>query len=108
MGHVYLIAEVDDRGDEVFKIGITKNNPHLRVKTLQTGNPNKLSLLGSYQSDNFRKIENWLHRLYASCRTEAKNEWFRLSVSQVKDFKNECQEIDTTIEALKEFNPFYN
>jgi len=36
MGYVYLLLQVDAVGDETYKIGITKNDPELRVKQLQT------------------------------------------------------------------------
>jgi len=36
MGYVYLLLQVDAEGLETYKIGITKNDPELRVKQLQT------------------------------------------------------------------------
>ncbi len=36
MGYVYLILEGNSHGEELHKIGITKNDPQLRVKQLQT------------------------------------------------------------------------
>ncbi len=36
MGYVYLILEGNIHGEELYKIGITKNDPQLRVKQLQT------------------------------------------------------------------------
>ena len=50
MGYVYLLLQTDIDGHESHKIGITKNDPKLRVKQLQTGNPNKISLLRQYES----------------------------------------------------------
>jgi hypothetical protein len=60
MGYIYLILQTDSNYLESFKIGITKINQ--KGKQLQTGNPNKISLLKSYKSDNYLKIERWLHR----------------------------------------------
>ena len=36
MGYVYLLLQTDIDGHESHKIGITKNDPELRVKQLQT------------------------------------------------------------------------
>lgn len=36
IGYVYLLLQIDTDGHESHKIGITKNDPELRVKQLQT------------------------------------------------------------------------
>ena len=36
IGYVYLLLQIDTDGLESHKIGITKNDPELRVKQLQT------------------------------------------------------------------------
>ena len=83
MGWVYLLVEIDDIGVERYKIGITKNDPIKRVKQLQTGNANLISVLRSYQSDNYRRVEQWLHKKYSSLKTEASNEWRALQPEHV-------------------------
>ena len=67
MGYVYLLLQIDFDGNESYKIGITKNDPKKRVKQLQTGNPNKISLHRKYDSKNYLKVERWLHRKYQGC-----------------------------------------
>jgi hypothetical protein len=106
-GYVYLIVEGDEIGNEKFKIGITKNNPTDRLRKLKTGNSSQLEILKSYESENYKKIEKWLHRKYASRRTIAKNEFFSLTDDQVINFIKDCKEIDSIINLMKEQNPFY-
>lgn len=107
MGYVYLFLETDSAGLETYKIGITKNDPKKRIKQLQTGNPRKIDLLKSYSSENYLKVERWLHRKYF-VKTEAKNEWRSLSNEEVFSFIEDCKEADKNISFLLENNPFYN
>ena len=107
MGYVYLFLETDSAGLETYKIGITKNDPKKRIKQLQTGNPRKIDLLKSYTSENYLKVEKWLHRKYF-VKTEAKNEWRSLSNEEVFSFIEDCKEADKNISFLLENNPFYN
>jgi hypothetical protein len=106
MGYVYLLLQLDFEGNESYKIGITKNDPNKRVKQLQTGNPNKISLHRKYESKNYLKVERWLHRKYQG-KTEAKNEWRTLTDEQVFSFLNDCQEADDNIQFLLDNNSFF-
>lgn len=107
MGYVYLLLQTDIDGNESHKIGITKNDPNLRVKQLQTGNPNKISLLKQYESKNYLKVEQWLHRKHSGSKTEAKNEWRLLADEFVFSFIDDCKEADETIKFLLENNSLY-
>ena len=106
MGYVYLILEIDKHGDETYKIGITKNDPIKRQKTLQTGNPNKIEVLKFYESPNYLKVERWLHKRYAT-KTEADNEWRSLTNEQVISFLDDCKKADETISFLLKENHFF-
>lgn len=106
MGYVYLFLEVNINGDEAYKIGITKNEPTKRIKQLQTGNSSKLSLVKFYTSENYLKVERWLHRKY-QIKTQAENEWRSLTDEQVFSFLDDCQKADETISFLLKENPFY-
>jgi hypothetical protein len=108
MGYVYLLLQVDAEGSETYKIGITKNNPELRVKQLQTGNPNKISVLRVYESDNYLRVEQWMHRKHGASKTEAKNEWRNLTNDQIITFLDDCKNADETISVLKKTNHFFN
>jgi hypothetical protein len=106
MGYVYLLLQIDFDGNESYKIGITKNDPNKRVKQLQTGNPNKISLHRKYESKNYLKVERWLHRKYQG-KTEAKNEWRTLTDEQVFSFLDDCQAADDNIQFLLDNNSFF-
>lgn len=107
MGYVYLLLEVDKHGNERHKIGFSKNHPEKRVKQLQTGNSNVITLLNLYETSNYQKLEKWLHGIFSNQKTEANNEWFTLSNHQVTHFIDECIKADKTISFMKENNPFY-
>ena len=106
MGYVYLLLQLDFEGNESYKIGITKNDPNKRVKQLQTGNPNKISLHRKYESKNYLKVERWLHRKYQG-KTEAKNEWRTLTDEQVFSFLDDCKTADDNIQFLLDNNSFF-
>jgi len=107
MGFVYLLLSVNDYGEEVYKIGVTKRNVDTRIRELQTGNPNKISVLRVYESDNYLKVERWMHRKYFDAKTEAKNEWRNLSNDHIITFLVDCKNADETISILKKTNPFF-
>lgn len=107
LGYVYLIVEADHRGDEKYKIGVTKKDPEERVKKLRTGNSNQLFVIRKYQSSNYRRIEKWLHRKYSSQRTISMNEFFNLTDQQVISFIDDCKNIDDIITLMKRDNPFF-
>ena len=106
MGYVYLLCQVDAVGQETFKIGISKNDPAIRLKNLQTGNPNKISVLKQYESENYKNVEKLLHRKYHANKTLADNEWFSLSNEDVNYFIFECEKANNMIIFLKENNHF--
>jgi hypothetical protein len=106
MGYIYLLVEWGSN-PERFKIGITKDNVDARIKQLQTGSSSELVLLRQYESDNYRKIEKWLHRKYKSYSTDGGKEWFQLPDDDALNFIKECQKIDEAVQILKENNPFY-
>lgn len=106
MGYVYLLMQVDAIGEETFKIGISKNDPAIRLKNLQTGNPNNISVLKQYESENYKNVEKVLHRKYYANKTLADNEWFSLSNEDVSYFIFECEKANGMINFLKENNHF--
>lgn len=102
MGYVYLILEVDAFGNERCKIGFSKNNPEKRVKSLQTGNSNNISLLKKFETKNYKLLEKWLHGKFFKYKTESDNEWFQLSNEQINDFIITCEEYDTIINSYNQ------
>ena len=107
MGYVYLLLEVDKDGNERHKIGVTKRDINKRICELQTGNSNVISLMKSYETNNYIKLEKWLHGNFHLQKTEADNEWFTLTDDQVINFIEECKKADEIISFMKENNPFY-
>ena len=98
-GYVYLLCD-----GEKFKIGMTRQNDiNKRIKELQTGNPYEIWLHSYYETDNPLKIEKMMHGRHMS--SNVKNEWFDMTVQEVYNFKNECEECERILEALKD-NPF--
>ena len=98
-GYVYLLCD----GDK-FKIGMTRqSNIMNRVKELQTGNPNEIWVHSYFKTEYPNKIEKMMHALHAS--SNIKNEWFEMNISEVLNFKNECQKCEDILKALKN-NPF--
>ncbi len=106
MGYVYLLLTVSTDGEESHKIGITKRNPKTRIKELSTGNPNKIILLNAYETANYLKVERWMHRKHFSAKTEAKNEWRKLTDEEVFAFISDCEEADDNLKYLQKYNPF--
>ena len=107
MGYIYLLLEVDKHGEERHKIGITKNDPQKRPKQLQTGNGDIISLLQTYESPNYKLVEQWLHGKFSLNKTAANNEWFELSDDDVLEFQNTCKKGDEIITLMKKENHFF-
>lgn len=108
MGYVYLLLEIDRGNNESYKIGVSRRDPIKRVKELQTGNPNTISVARMYQSDNYLKVEKWLHKKYGYLKTEANNEWRMLEDDHVFSFIDDCEKADDLITFLQKNNQFYN
>ena len=107
MGIVYLLCELGS-DPERYKIGITKGDPIKRVKQLQTGCSNVISLLNSFESEYYHKIESSLHREYKSYSTDGGKEWFELPTELVFKFKDRCNQLHDTFKMLEESgNPFF-
>lgn len=100
-GFVYLIY---DEERDLYKIGVTKNSVEKRLKKLQTGNATKLAIKDTHHTDYIYRIESMLHNHFSSkC---VLNEWFDLSLEEVKDFSALCNHFEETIRVLSD-NPFF-
>src|ERR1035437_7980310 len=95
MKYIYLIQSLEN---SYYKIGVSKS-PNLRIKQLNTGNPELIKLIEVYQSDIAYKVEKVLHRRYAYARK--KNEWFNLSLKEEVSFLNECKQIEEILNLLE-------
>ena len=94
--YVYLISD----NNYTYKIGIS-NNPEKRVKTLQTGNDNKLKIVHKILCENFNDVESALHNKYQFLRING--EWFELSDDDVINFPEYCIKMDENFKIIKSF-----
>jgi predicted GIY-YIG superfamily endonuclease len=85
--YVYIISN----GEGLIKVGVSKN-PTKRVKQLQTGNGESLSLLFTEEFECSRKellkIENKIHKHLANICSKKKGEWFEISNTNLEQIKN--------------------
>lgn len=102
MGYVYLINMV---GTDNYKIGHTTRSVTVRLNELQTGNPEPLELVDYYETENYVKLETFLHRKNRNKKKEG--EWFEFDNEFIDNFINECKTLDKTISLLLEQNPFF-
>lgn len=102
-GYVYLINE---QHSNRYKIGVTTaKDPNKRLKTLQTGNSLLLLFDSLFETDYPHKLEKMLHTKFINHRTVG--EWFELEDETVIYFKEICEELDRTVQLLKNHNPYF-
>ncbi len=95
-GYVYLIKG-NREGDITYKIGKSKN-PNIRVKSVQTGNPDDLTVLFKIESDLPSKLETFLHRTFSPFIV--RGEWFKSE--KIEDrFEQECKNFEKMVSVLK-------
>ena len=98
MGYVYLIQDINNN---TYKIGVTKGDPLIRLKKLQTGNSCKLEIKYLYECEYPYRLESMLHNHYKEYQEI--NEWFGLP--NTNEFLDKCREFDNIISILKD-NPY--
>lgn len=101
--NIYLARQSNS---DMYKIGISKKDPLLRLKELQTGNAIPLELVQQFETKHSFKMETALHSEFQSKRLEG--EWFILSESDIKNFLLLCEEKEVTMDFLKKNNHFWN
>lgn len=100
-GFVYLIF---DNLNEAYKIGMTRGDVKRRLKQLQTGSSNELTIVDIFETDYPRLVEDILHRGFKPFQIH--NEWFNLSFEDAQNFQEKCKETVKNIELLKEEDYF--
>lgn len=87
-GFVYFAYHPDlyKKNIHHIKIGMTKNLDK-RLKQLQTGSSFKLMFYKTYQSFDYKKIENNLHKKYKD--KQVLNEWFNIDLNEVDKILHE-------------------
>lgn len=77
-----MIYFILDTGTRNIKIGYSREEPKKRLQSCQTGNPNKLYLIGYIDGDT--KKETLLHNKFNNFKTNSGGtEWFSLSVKEI-------------------------
>ena len=100
--NIYLARQ---EGTSLYKIGITKNDPKLRILQLQTGNAAPVELVESFQTSHNFKMETALHAQFSLKRREG--EWFELSQEEVDTFFDICSRKEEMMDFLKNNNHFW-
>lgn len=78
-GYVYFVTTPDR---DVWKIGMTTDEPCNRLMSLQTGSPVLLSIYNVLRCEDADRTELELHRLFRHCRIHG--EWFRATVDEIE------------------------
>lgn len=106
MGWLYLIKEENVCDGNRYKIGVTsEKDANKRLKKLQTGNPNKLSFLGVFETKYPYKLESIMHGQYSD--KNILGEWYELDDEDIIKFVPLCERFNKIIESLND-NPFFN
>lgn len=92
-------------GEISYKIGITGRDPKKRVKELQTGTPNDLNILYTFETKYGNLLEVTLHRHYNI--DNIRGEWFTLSNEEINNFLNECYKIENNFKTLHDESPYF-
>lgn len=101
---IYLIECINEY-DTYYKIGITKNSVKSRLKQLQTGNSSHLKIVYIYETKFGTKLETSLHNYFN--HKKIKNEWFKLDIEDVVNFKKICENIENNFQLLLDNNNYY-
>lgn len=101
-GYVYLIMDSNNEG--TYKIGTTRGKIENRIKELQTGNSNELSICKYYETEIPFFMEKKLHDYFIN--QQIMNEWYQLEDKDVLGFEEKCKSIENMVESLKD-NPFF-
>jgi predicted GIY-YIG superfamily endonuclease len=78
-GFVYVLLDQQGRR----KLGKTVNDVEKRVKQLQTGNAEQITIEYRLEVNDMRRAENAIHDLFAASRLRINGEWFKLSESEL-------------------------
>ncbi len=83
LGFVYALVNESMPG--LFKIGYTKNAPHIRANEMSssTGVPTQFAVLFSIQTMNCRNVEADIHNLLDDMRVNKSREFFKCSISDL-------------------------
>jgi len=78
-GYIYVLLDENGRR----KLGKTRNDVEKRVKQLQTGNAEQITIEYRLQVNDMRHAETSIHELFAADRLRINGEWFALSETEL-------------------------
>lgn len=89
-GHVYIISNIGSFGEDVFKIGLTRQlEPLDRVKELGDASvPFLFDVHAMIYSEDAPQLESSLHKVFEAGRVNKANhrkEFFRVAISKIKE-----------------------
>ena len=97
-GHVYIVSNIQSFGDDVYKIGMTKQkNPYDRIDELNGAN-----ILHDYLThvmipcENAPEFEKILHHALDEYRIESDKEFFKVSLERIQEVVNQYIDIEFT------------
>lgn len=98
--YIYLLKSQENG---YYKIGKSVN-PDKRIKTLQTGNPEKIDLISKVKvSDKFcNRVESALHLQYSY--SNKNGEWFDLSLEDELLFESNVKRVENNLLILEREN----
>lgn len=103
VGYVYLITNSEN---SVYKIGVTRcYEENKRLKSIQTGNSQKLKMVMTFCTSWPFRLETMLHNRFKEYRVLG--EWFELPQDVVDNFDKICEQENDKIKVLLD-NPFFN
>ena len=101
MRYVYLLRG----GDKHYKVGIAAD-VSARIKTIQTGNGNRIELITARRTATPRELERIIHESLKDSRVDGGTEWFELTPEQALDLAALIHSVKTVstgdVEALRE------
>lgn len=96
--YVYLL-KIPEKS--IYKIGVSKD-VEKRIKQLQTGNYEQITLVHKFKSNYPYKIESILHGMYKFKRIEG--EWYDMSAKEEENFIGQCEMYERNFSTLKTYN----
>lgn len=77
MKYVYMLRA----GEDHYKVGVA-SNVYNRIKSIQTSNPSKVSIITTNLVKDSNKLERQLHKWMDEFKTDGGTEWFKLTDKQ--------------------------
>lgn len=102
VGFVYLI---ENTFDGAYKIGYTKGSVENRLLQLLTGSSQEIKIVHRFQSQHFRKLEKYLHRMFH--HRHQRGEWFNLTPEEVEKFIPMCERAEENFNVLVEQGNYF-